>query len=73
MNEQQYQTIVKIITAGAPVLAEELVGCINNLIQHASNLQSELDELKKAKDGGDELKPDDVKVPAKAKKATKSE
>lgn len=72
MNEQQYQTIVKIITAGAPVLAEELVGCINNLIQHASNLQSELDELKKAQNSGDEAKSDE-KSPAKAKKATKSE
>lgn len=72
MNEQQYQTIVKIITAGAPVLAEELIGCINNLIQHTSKLQSELDELKKAKDGGDEAKSDE-KSPAKAKKATKSE
>lgn len=72
MNEQQYQTIVKIITAGAPVLAEELVGCINNLIQHASKLQSELDELKKAQNSGDEAKSDE-KSPAKAKKATKSE
>lgn len=70
MNEQQYQTIVKIITAGAPVLAEELVGCINNLIQHASKLQSELDELKNF--NCDEAKSDE-KAPAKAKKATKSE
>lgn len=70
MNEQQYQMIVKIITAGAPVLAEELVGCINNLIQHASKLQSELDELKKS--NCDEAKSDE-KAPAKATKATKSE
>lgn len=43
MNQQQYELIVKIITQGAPALANELIGALQNLV-NAYNVLKEKSE-----------------------------
>lgn len=39
MNQEQYELIVKIIKSGAPALADELVGALQNLVNAYNNLK----------------------------------
>lgn len=43
MNQQQYELIVKIIAQGAPALANELIGALQNLV-NAYNVLKEKSE-----------------------------
>jgi hypothetical protein len=47
MNQEQYNTICKILNSGAPALAAELVDSLNKVITESQNMKKELDELKK--------------------------
>lgn len=68
MNQFQFDTILKIIEQGAPVLYKELATALNNLVVERNNfeqennaLKAELDSLKK---NGESEKPE-VEVVAK--------
>lgn len=39
MNQEQYELIVKIIKSGAPVLADELVAALQNLVNAYNDLK----------------------------------
>lgn len=46
MSEIQFQMIVKIISNGAPALAEELCGAIANVLDENLLLKAEVERLK---------------------------
>lgn len=50
MTQEQYTIITKIITNGAPALAAELCGALNQLIQRGAELEAENIALKENKE-----------------------
>ena len=51
MNQEQYNTIVKIIQSGAPALANELCSALANLVAAYNNLNEKCKCDKEEKDG----------------------
>ena len=47
MTQFQFDLICKIIESGAPALAEELCGALNNLVQNRNALAVENEQLRK--------------------------
>ena len=60
MNQWMYDTIVTIIQNGAPALANQLIGGIQELITNNQAKAKEIEELKGKKEKAEKKEPEKV-------------
>lgn len=54
MNQFQYDCIVRVISNGAPAIAEELCGALAGLVSERNEFKRQLDEIEESKENAKE-------------------